>query len=517
MTKTTVTADNSGLARGTFEASLRARGISLPVTEADGVYGLANWLSEGIASLHEAFPEADAPTAALADLDIFEAGRRLRDKTLTSLDLTRAVLARIAERDTAYLAFYVVATERALDDARRADAELAAGKDRGPIHGIPVGLKDMIEVAGLPTTAGSRGRAGMISTADAEAVRRLRDAGAVILGKLSTYEWGTVGPAWDTLYPPARNPWSLEHITGGSSSGCAVAIAGGLLRTTVGTDTGGSVRGPAAYCGVVGLKPTFGLVPTSGTLGMAPTMDHVGPMSATTAEAALTLDAIAAGSGADATTRLLGQPVAGLRLAYARDWFARDPQTHPAVLLAMDAAASTFTELGVTVDQVELPDYFAIEVAAAAVLHAEGFAEHAKELSEHPEHFGRRTFASIAAGVAITPSEIAEAKRAGAAFRDHLDRKIFSCFDALLTVCTLTPALPVSAFADKAAWTPMRTIGFNLSGHPVLALPMGFAHGLPLGMQIVGPHYGEARICQIGDAFERATDHSAQRPPQPPR
>jgi aspartyl-tRNA(Asn)/glutamyl-tRNA(Gln) amidotransferase subunit A len=505
------------VAAETLDDRLGASGIGLSATERQSVLGLALWLSEGVAGLAEAFPEAPAVAAGAADLSITEAGRRLREGTLSALDLTNAVLARVAERDPAYRAFYVAAAETARDEARRADAELAAGKDRGPLHGIPVGIKDMIDVAGLPTTAGSRGRAGAIAAADAEVVRRLREAGAVIVGKLATYEWGTVGPAWDTLYPPARNPWSLEHITGGSSSGCAVAVAGGLLRTSVGTDTGGSVRGPAAYCGVVGLKPTFGLVPTAGTLGMSPSLDHVGPMSATSAEAALTLDVLAGATAEESAARHLGQPIAGLRLAYARDWFAHDAQTHPAVLAAMDAAASRFTELGVSVEPVQLPDYGAIEVAAAAVLHAQGFAGHARELAEHPEHFGRRTLASIAAGFGVTPAEVAEARRAGAVFRDRLDHEIFARFDALLTVCTLTPALPVAAFAEAAAWTPMRTIGFNLSGHPVLALPMGFADGLPLGMQLVGPYYGEARLCQLGDAFERATDHSAQRPPQPPR
>lgn len=517
MAKAEQSAKPAGLPREDFDANLKAKGIALSGDERKSVYGLANWLSEGVAGLAQVFADAEPAADDLADLSIAEAGRRLRDGTLTSLELTRAVLARIAERDGAYKSFYVVASERALDDARRADAELAAGKDRGPLHGIAVGIKDMVEVGGLPTTAGSKGREGMIAAEDAEVVRRLREAGAIIVGKLATYEWGTVGPAWDTLYPPARNPWNLGHITGGSSSGCAVAVAGGLLRTSVGTDTGGSVRGPASYCGVVGLKPTFGLVPTTGTLGMSPSMDHVGPMSASSAEAAVTLDVLAGRGGNESAARLLGTPIAGLRIGYARDWFARDPQTHPAVIAAMDAAISSFTELGAIVEQVELPDYFAIEVAAAAVLHAEGFAGHAAELASHPEHFGRRTFQSIAAGVAVTPAEVAEAKRAGAVFRDRLDRDIFGRFDALATVCTLTPALPVAAFRDKSAWTPMRTIGFNLSGHPVLALPVGFAEGLPLGMQIVGPHYGEARICQLGDAFEHATDFSAQRPPQPPR
>ena len=507
----------SSLSRAEFEASLKAHGVALSLDESDSVYKLAAWLSDGVAALGETLPDEAGSAADALDLTIFEAGKRLRDGSLTSLALTRAHLARIAERDPAYLAFYVVTAEGALADARRADAELAAGTDRGPLHGIPVGLKDMIDMAGVPTTAGSKGRADHVATENAALVDRLVAGGAVLMGKLATYEWGTVGPAYDTLYPPAKNPWSLEHITGGSSSGCAVAIAGGLLRTSIGTDTGGSVRGPASYCGAVGLKPTFGLVPKRGALAMSPSMDHVGPISATSGEAALTLDVIAGRGGEDSATRYLGESLAGLRIGYARNWFANDSQAAPAVIAAIDAAVSALSELGAAIREVELPDYDAIEVAAAAVLHAEGFASHAKELAEHPEGFGRKTFQSIVAGIAVTPDQYAEAKRAGAVFRARLDDAVFSRFDAMITVCTLSPALPVSLFGNGSVWTPMRTIGFNLSGHPVLALPMGFAEGLPLGMQIVGPHFGEARLCQIGDAFERATDHSAQRPPQPPR
>jgi Asp-tRNA(Asn)/Glu-tRNA(Gln) amidotransferase A subunit family amidase len=512
-----VDAPEPGLSRDDFAARLKAQGILLSKEETESVYGLANWLNEGVAGLADAFPAEPEATSDAADLSIIAAGRRLRDGSLTSLALTRAVLARIAERDVDYLSFYVVMSERALDAARRADAELASGKDRGPLHGIPVGIKDMIDVAGVPTTAGSVSRKDNVPVANAALVDRLVDAGAIIIGKLATYEWGTVGPAYDTLYPPARNPWSLEHITGGSSSGNAVAVAGGLLRTTIGSDTGGSVRGPAAYCGIVGLKPTFGLVPTSGTLGMSPSMDHEGPMSATVAEAALTLDVISAHTGDESAARYLGEDIRGLRVGYARSWFASDTQTHPSVVAAMDEAISTLSELGAVIEQVELPDYYAIEVAAAAVLHYEGFKGHADELAAHPEHFGRKTYQSIVAGAAITEAEYAEAKRAGAAFRDALDRDIFGRFDAIVTAGTLTPALPVALFGKGSVWTPMRTIGFNISGHPALMLPMGFHDGLPLGMQIVGPHYGEARICQIGDAFERATDFATQKPPHPPR
>lgn len=496
-----------------FEARLAERGIILSDEERDGVFGISSWMRDGIAGLGAALPDVAAATASDADLSILEAGRRLRDGTLTSVALTRAVLARVAERDPTYLSFYRVTAEQALDAARRADAELSAGEDRGPLHGIPIGLKDMIDVAGVPTTCGSKGRATNVPGINALLVDRLIAAGAVIVGKLATYEWGTVGPAYDTLYPPARNPWSLEHITGGSSSGCAVAVAGGLLRTSIGSDTGGSVRGPAFYCGVVGLKPTFGMVPKNGVSAMSASMDHIGPLSATTLEAALTLDVIAGRTADELAARHCGKDITGLRVAYARDWFAGDAQADPRIVAAMDEAASKLSELGAVIEQVTLPSYPAIEIAAAAVLHYECFAGHAEELAEHPEHFGRKTYQNLVAGIAITAAEYAEAKRAGAAFRHALDRDVFSRFDAVLTVGALTPALPVSLFGKGSVWTPMRTIGFNISGHPALALPMGFVDGLPIGMQIVGPHHGEAVICQIGDAFERATDHALQRPP----
>ncbi|KKB08373.1 hypothetical protein VE26_15800 [Devosia chinhatensis] len=463
-------------------------------------------MQSGIAAL----PEEASPGAARAALDLsfVEQGRLLRNGTFTARALTEACLERITARDGAYRAFYAVLAERALADAERADSELANGHDRGPLHGIPVGIKDLIDVAGVPTTADAPGRADALAEADALVVSRLAEGGAVIVGKLATYEWGTVGPDKSGLFPPARNPWKLDHITGGSSSGSAVAVAGGMLRTTLGTDTGGSLRGPAFYCGVVGLKPTLGLVPDTGTLPMAASMDHVGPISSSVAEAALTLDVIA-GSQA---SRLIGTSISGLRIGYGRDWFAQDPQTMPCVLAAMDAAMSTLSQLGAVIEEVSLPDYPAIEVAAAAVLHKESFDYHAANLRDHPQDYGRRCFLSLAAGLALTDEEVARARRAGAAFRADVDR-LLGRFDALVTVGALTTALPAAPFEKEAVWTPMRTIGFNLSGHPVLAVPVGFDDGLPMGMQIIGRHHDEARIVQIGDAFEHATDHAVQRPP----
>jgi Asp-tRNA(Asn)/Glu-tRNA(Gln) amidotransferase A subunit family amidase len=496
-----------------FDAAVQRHGIALSPAEAESVRKLASWMTDGLAKVEMS---GDTPSEALADmaldLPLLEQGRMLRDGRLTSVALVEASLRRIEKRDPLYRAFCAVNRAGSLAAAQQADADFAAGGDISHLHGIPIGIKDLIDVAGLPTTANAPGRRNAIAEADALVVERLRKAGAIIIGKLATYEWGTVGPDNRGAFPPARNPWSLDHITGGSSSGSAVAIAGGMLRTTLGTDTGGSLRGPAFYCGVVGLKPSFGLVPRIGVLPMAESMDHVGPISATVAEAAATLDIIADHPLGNHVSRLLGHPIDGLRIGYARNWFARDSQTSPAVLAAMDAAISTLSQLGAIIEEVELPDYHAIEVAAAAILHKESFDFHAEHLRDQPDDFGRRAFLSLAAGLAITDQELAKARGAGELFRAEID-KLLLRHDALITVGALTTALPAAPFEKEAVWTPMRTIGFNVSGHPVLALPIGFDQGLPIGMQIVGRHLDEARIVQIGDAFERATDHAVQRPP----
>jgi Asp-tRNA(Asn)/Glu-tRNA(Gln) amidotransferase A subunit family amidase len=503
--------------RAAFDAALRERGIAVAAAEAGEAYKVAAWMDDGVAGLAARLPgDVEAPVqvdGSAADLSITEAGARLRDGSLTSVALVEAHLRRIAARDPVYRAFYQVLADRAREAARRADTELAAGIDRGPLHGIPVGIKDLIDIDGLPTTAGSRLRQHHVAHRNAAVIERLVDGGAIIIGKLATYEFATVGPAFDTLHPPARNPWNLDHITGGSSSGCAVAVAGGLLRTTIGSDTGGSVRGPASYCGVVGLKPTFGLVDTEGSVELSPSLDHLGPMSATTAEAALTLDVVSGRSGDDRAAARLGQPVAGLRIAYARNWFAAEAQAE--VVAAMDEAVSTLSQLGAIVEPVDLPDYPAIEVAAAAIIQREALDLHAADLAAHPDAYGRQTFRNLISGALLNDVQVVEARRAGAVFRQRLDDEVFAGFDALVTVCALTTALPVKLFEKGAVWTPMRTIGFNVSGHPALALPIGFADGLPMGMQIVGRHHGEAVICQLGDAFERGTDHALRRPPAP--
>ncbi len=493
-----------------FKAALEANGLTVTPDEAARLGKLAAWMHDGLAGA-VATPGVP-PETSILDLSILEQGDRLRDGRLTSVALVEATLARIAARDADYLSFYRVLADSALAEAARADEELASGKDRGPLHGIPVGIKDLIDVAGVPTTANAPGRADARAEEDAEVVTRLRQAGAIIIGKLATYEWATVGPDKQGLFPPARNPWKLDHITGGSSSGCAAAVAGGLIRTSIGTDSGGSVRGPSFYCGTVGLKPTYGSVPGQGVLELSPSLDHVGPISASVAEAALTLDVLTGQSGPRSASGRLGEPVTDLRIGYARNWFAHDAQTMPAVLAAMDDAVSRLSWLGAVVNEIDLPDYAGIEVAVATILHAESFRLHAGHLRERPRDYGRRAFLSLAAGLAISEPELARARHMGAQFRDAVDA-LLDHHDVIITAGALTTALPAAPFEKEAVWTPMRTIGFNVSGHPVLALPVGVHDGLPIGMQIIGRHHAEARIVQFGDAFEKATEFGLRTPP----
>jgi aspartyl-tRNA(Asn)/glutamyl-tRNA(Gln) amidotransferase subunit A len=459
---------------------------------------------------------------SLADLTIMEAGQRLRAGTLSSAELTEAHLSRIIALDPELHAFSLVTADRARADARRADSELAQNLDRGALHGIPFGLKDLIDTAGITTTYGSRRYAGHVPKADAEVVRRLGQAGAVLMGKLQTYEFAVVGPSFDLPLPPAANPWNTRHITGGSSSGAAAAVAGGLLRTAIGSDTGGSIRSPSAYCGVVGLKPTFGRVSRHAVFPLAPSLDHLGPISASVAEAAITFDAIAGHDPRDAHSidepglsagDGLGLGIEGLSIGYARDWFANDPALAPGTINLLDDAMSTLSLLGARIHEVTLPDYPLLEAAGAVILQAEAFAIHRDALVRYGSDYGRLAYESLAAGLVLTDADVAVARQAASLLNRELD-DVLAQHDAVMTITTLATAPPFSAFDGKSVvWTAMRTLPFNLTGHPALALPVGFSGGLPIGMQIVGRRLDEAMICRIGDAFERATDFSAARPP----
>lgn len=447
-----------------------------------------------------------------ADLSIPEAAAALRDGSLTARQLTEATLSRIAARDVRLQAFTHLNPD-ALREADRADAMLAQG-DAGLFCGIPIAVKDLIDVEGLPATSGSSVLKDRVAPQDAASVARFRDQGAVFLGKLATYEFAMVGPDLTLPDPPARNPWNLAHITGGSSSGSASAVAGGLVRLALGTDTGGSIRSPSAYCGCVGLKPSYDRVSRNGAFPLSPSLDHIGPLAATVEEAALALDAM---TETPANWRpafaQLQRGAKGLRIGYARDWFAQDPQASPALITAMDDAAAQLSMLGASITETALPDYALFEAAGSIILHAEALEQHQTLLRDRLPFYGRPVLQCLAFGAAIDAADVIRARQAQAQLTEET-LLAMAPFDLLITATTLTPALPFSAFdGETAVWTPMRTIPFNVTGQPALSLPIGFDGGLPLGMQIIGRTGDEDLICAAGHAFERATDHSVQRPP----
>lgn len=447
-----------------------------------------------------------------ADLSLSQAVAAFQSGALTARVLTQAALDRVTARNPRLHAVTHVNPD-ALAEADHADAMRAAGT-AGPLCGIPFLVKDLIDVAGLPATSGSAVLAGRIAPADAVSVASLRGQGAVVLGKVATYEFAMVGPDLTLPDPPARNPWNPAHITGGSSSGSASAVAGGLVRFALGTDTGGSIRSPSAYCGCVGLKPSYDRVSRAGAFPLSPTLDHIGPLAATVAEAALVLDAITDSPAAwRPAMAQLTRGVQGLRIGYARDWFAQDPQADPTLIRAMDDAAAQLSMLGATITPMALPDYAAYEAAGSVILHAEALAEHRDLMRDRLALYGRPVLQCLAFGAALEAQDVAAARLAQASLRAAM-LAAMTGFDLVITATTLTPALPFSAFdGEKAVWTPMRTIPFNVTGQPVLSVPIGFAGNLPLGMQIVGRHGDEDLICAVGHAFEQATDHSVQRPP----
>lgn len=440
------------------------------------------------------------------DLSIRDAGAALRAGRLTATDLAQAHLDLISRLNPSIGAFVAITPDLALAAAARADADFAAGIDRGPMQGIGFAVKDLIDLKGLPTTCGSRHHAADPAMVDATVIAGLLGVGAVPLGKVATYEYALVGPSLDSPQPPPVNPWNFAHITGGSSSGAAAAVAAGMVRVAIGTDTGGSIRSPACYCGVVGLKPTFGTVSRDGVFPVSGDLDHVGPLAATVADAALMADAMGIRGAA---TRLV-QPVKGLRIGYARAWFANDPATHPAVLTAMDAAVSDLTLLGMKIELIDLPNYTQMESVGAVILHYQALAIHRCALLGGK--YGRQAVQTLLAGLNISTADFQMARALGQRMRAQTSA-ILSRYDAVVTANVLSPAPPFSAFSDgRAVWTAMRTLPFNVTGHPVLALPIGFTAGLPMGMQLIASHGHEATLCQIGHAFERSTDHAAQRP-----
>ncbi|HSK63984.1 MAG TPA: amidase [Pyrinomonadaceae bacterium] len=430
----------------------------------------------------------------MTELTITEASELLRRKEISPVELTNACLARIEQLNPSINAFITVMHDSALAQAREAEQEIRAGKWHGPLHGIPIGLKDLIDTAGVKTTCGSALFAARVPTEDAEVVRRLKDAGAVLLGKQNMQEFAWGGTSTSSHYGPVRNPWDLERIAGGSSGGSAAAVASGMCFGAIGTDTGGSVRQPAAFCGIVGLKPTYGLVNMRGVFPLSPSLDHVGPLCRSVADTELMLQAIA--DYVPAAKMETKSRVGVVPRPFFEDIDAEIEAAFNAALKEMRAFSGDVVE-------VELPD------TPAAVQGPEVYALHAKDFAESPEKYGRWMQERLKQAAAIETAAYIEAREQLKQLRQAINA-IFDKVDFLVTPTSPVPPITISE-ALKMSPNPAgelwlrNTRPFNAYGLPTISVPCGDTRaGLPIGLQITGPNFGEARLLAFARAFEQA-------------
>ncbi len=454
-------------------------------------------------------------------LTIAEASRLVRDKKLSPVELTQDCLARIAKLEGQLHSFILLLADEALAQARQAEAEIAAGRWRGPLHGIPFGLKDIIACKGHPTTGHSAALKGHVSRDDAVVTARLREAGAVILGKLSTWEFAIGGPSHDLPWPPARNPWNTDHDPAGSSSGSAVAVAAGFCLGALGSDTGGSIRSPASLCGIAGHKPTYGLVSRRGVLPLSFSLDHVGPMCWTSEDCALVLQVIAGHDPLDiasARTPLkdplagLGRGLKGLRVGVIRNFHEMDFPATDEVIAALDASLAVLKELGASVRNVSLSPLQAFQSAGLLISRSDAFAIHGKTMRENPQLYGAIGRRRIVAGAFASASDYVNAQRQ----RVRLTAEVANVMrDVDILVCpTSREAAPkLGDYAHHVGGNTHYCRPFNLTGQPALSVCNGFsANGLPLSLQIAGRHFEDDLVLRVGHAYEKATAFRARRP-----
>jgi len=459
-------------------------------------------------------------TDELHFLTIAAAAQLIRTRKLSPVEYTDALLKRVAALDPQINAFITVTADLARQQARQAEAEIMAGRYRGPLHGIPFALKDIYNTQGILTSGGSKVCSNNIPAFDATTTRKLYDAGAVLLGKLQTHEFAHGGPSFDLPWPPARNPWHLEHFTGGSSSGSGAALAAGLIPASLGSDTGGSIRGPASHCGIVGLMPTSGLVSRAGVIPNSFTFDHCGPMTRTVEDCAILLQAIAgydahdAGSVAsdipDYRAALTGN-IEGLRIGALRHYWEKDLPAHPDLARAMDAAIEVFRKLGARVEDCTtrpMRDSFDTKVVIAE---SEIYSIHYDNLKSRPGDFGRDFLGRVLPACLFQSSDYVQASREHRRIIAEV-RPLYQKYDVLLTA-GFGPAPRLDAHRTANFWQKTNVFtSSNVFGGPSLELPNGYSDGLPLGMQLIGRPFDEATVLRAGHAYQQATDWHARRP-----
>jgi aspartyl-tRNA(Asn)/glutamyl-tRNA(Gln) amidotransferase subunit A len=455
---------------------------------------------------------------------IKDAAAALRAGSLTSTTLTQQIVDRATALNPVLGAYVEITSEAALDQAAAADVALAAGDDHGPLHGIPLAIKDIIALDGAPTTANSRVLApNWNGGADAPVVHRLREAGAVFVGKTTTSEFAIGLPDATKGFPVPHNPWNVEHTPAGSSSGTGIAVAAGLALGGLGTDTGGSVRSPAAVNGHTGLKVTFGRVPKSGVVPLGFSLDSVGPMARSAWDCAALLEVMAGYDASDPNsaqhpvpsyTGLLDGSVDGMRIALPMPYFFDHDQLDPEVRDAVLGAVKQLVGLGAVSTEVELAHAAEAKDANHIILVAEAYAYHRNNLVDQWTDYGVHTRPTIARGAFYTAGDVAQAER----FRRYFAGKVAELFEQYDVIVTPTAPAPAELAAglspSKRLAVPSFTGHWNLTGLPAVAVPVGFStSGLPLSMQIVGKPFAEATVLKVADALQRVSDWHLAVPP----
>ncbi|MEX2642272.1 MAG: amidase [Acetobacterales bacterium] len=458
----------------------------------------------------------------LHDLTVAEAGRLIAARRLSPVEYLDALLGRIEATEPSLHAFITVVRDGAAAQARDAEAEIAAGRRRGPLHGIPFGLKDNYETAGVLTTGNSRLFADHVPEADSHAARRLKEAGAILLGKMALDELAHGGPSADLPWPAVCNPWNTDCTAGGSSSGSAAAVAARQLPFCLGTDTGGSIRSPAGLCGIVGYKPTYGLVGRSRVIPNSFTFDHCGPMTRTVEDAAIVLGALAGHDPADPSSvptdpadfaAGLPQDLKDMRIGVVRHFYEDDLPAPEHVRDTMNAAVAVFADLGAAVEDVSLrplDDYAAVKMTIQL---AEIYSVWEEELRDRPEVFGEVFRYRTLSGALVRGVDYVQAQRQRRLMQQEYAAQMRN-FDAVITSGIYGPAPRIRKWDRKAKFSkPSITVGFSTLGVPAVSLPCGFTDdGMPLALQVAGKAFEDATVLRVAHAYERAAGWSGRRP-----
>jgi aspartyl-tRNA(Asn)/glutamyl-tRNA(Gln) amidotransferase subunit A len=460
----------------------------------------------------------------LAFLSVGEAGALLAKGEISPVELTEHHLARIEALDGTLHCFLHVAADRVREDAKRADRELTAGRRRGPLHGIPFGLKDNYDTVGIPTTANSPAFRDRRPERDASVVRLLGEAGAILLGKHAMHELAYGGVSTGLPWPVPRNPWNTAHDTGGSSSGSGAAVAADLSMFAMGTDTGGSVRNPAAHCGLVGLKPSSGLISRAGVMLNSYSFDHCGPLTRSVRDCALVMNAVVGHDPDDAVsiarpneidyTAGLDEGIEGWRVGHIAHLYERDLPANDDVRGGMRDALATLEQLGARIEEVSIAPMQQYATCKATIQHPEIRVEYEAVLGRTEDGFGEKLRTRMAIGREITADDYLRAQRV----RRHLARAMHDLFDRFDLLVTAGPYAPAPLINDVAAsWSfdgPEITVPFSLTSVPALSLCIGFTRsGLPLSMQMIGPHLGDGRVLRAAQSYQAATSWHERHPP----